>query len=180
MSQSNWVKEGTHVQYEPLHFDEIVERYERDVYQYSYFLVGKREYAEEIVQDVFLRVFRSIHLFRGESSFKTWVFTITRNVVQDFKRMLVARQAMFVDEVLTTEYSPSAENDYFQNNYKSEICDIVLTLPAVFSQVIILDVKYDRSMVEIATMLNISVGTVKSRLHRARIKMSTLLMRRDC
>ncbi len=168
------------MQNDPLHFDEIVARYKKDVFNYSYFLIGKREYAEEIVQDVFLRVFRSIHLFRGDSAFKTWLFKITRNVVQDFKRTLLVRQVMFVDDVRTTEYSPSAENDYFQYKYKSEICDVVLTLPPVFSQVIILDVKYDRSMAEIATMLNISVGTVKSRLHRARLKMSTLLMRREC
>lgn len=164
----------------PLPFEEIVAYYEKDVFNYSYALIGKQEHAEEITQDVFVRVLRSIHLFRGDSSFKTWLFTITRNVTQDFKRKQFDPRIVLVDDIYPQECSPSAESDYFQFRHESEMCEIVLALPPKFREVILLDVKYDRSMQEIATLLNISVGTVKSRLFRARARMSKLSIWREC
>jgi RNA polymerase sigma-70 factor (ECF subfamily) len=164
------------MQHHPLPFEEIVAHYEQDIFNYSYSLTGKQEHAEEITQDVFVRVFRYIHLFRGDSSFKTWLFTITRNVTQDFKRKQLDTRIILTHDLQHHECSPSAESDYFEYRHESEMCDLVLALPPMFQEVLLLDVKYDRSMLEIASLLNISIGTVKSRLYRARSKISKLLI----
>lgn len=156
-------------------FDELMTDYKQDVFNYSYYLIGKQEFAEEITQEVFLRAFRSMHSFRGDSSPKSWLFTIARNVAQDFKRKYLDRRVMPMEHIRTSEYSPSAESEYFQFKYKGEICEKMLELPQAFRDVMLMDIKYDRSIEEIANSLHLSVGTVKSRLHRARNKMSKLI-----
>jgi RNA polymerase sigma-70 factor, ECF subfamily len=156
-------------------YTDIMQLYGKDVWNYSHFLTGNRDWAEEITQEVFLKAFRSLHLFRGDSSFKTWLFTITRNVAQDYKRKNERNHTVLLAELPTKETSPSAESVYFKMDAKASICKEVLTLPSKFRDVFVMDAKYEKSMEEIAAALHISVGTVKSRLYRARRKMSESL-----
>jgi len=167
------------LQQETLCFNEVVRTYEQDVRRYSLFLCGNRDLAEDVAQETFLRAYRYIHLFRGDASFKTWLFKIAQHAAKDLQRKQFTHQVSRTKAGLDPPYHPSAEHTYFVDSYlKDEVCEIVLMLPHVFQQVIVLDVKYDRSIQEIAQQLQVSAGTVKSRLYRARIKISEHMMRR--
>ena len=156
---------------------ETMTAHQQDVWNYAYFIIGKQDWADEITQEVFLKAWKALHLFRQESSLRTWLFTITRNVSHDYSRKCSHKRIWLETTTLRhVEASPSAENDFFKNNDKKTICKLVGTLPSSFQDVFVLDAKYERSMEEIAHILQISIGTVKSRLHRARRKPSELLM----
>ncbi|GIO06653.1 RNA polymerase sigma factor [Brevibacillus reuszeri] len=156
---------------------ETMTAHRQDVWNYAFFITGKQDWADEITQEVFLKAWKALHLFRQESSLSTWLFTITRNVSYDYRRKYLDKRIGLETTTLRyIEASPSAENDFFKNNDKKTICKLVGMLPSSFQDVFVLDAKYEWSMEEIAHILQISIGTVKSRLHRARRKLSKLLM----
>ena len=67
-------------------FDELYQKYHHDVFQFLFYMVRNKEHAEDLVQEVYIRVFKSYHRFEGKSSEKTWLFSIARNVAIDFFR----------------------------------------------------------------------------------------------
>ena len=156
---------------------ETMTAHQQDVWNYAYFIIGKQDWADEITQEVFLKAWKALHLFRQESSLRTWLFTITRNVSHDYRRKCSDKRIWpEITSLRHIEASPSAENDFFKNNDKKTICKLVGTLPSGFQDVFVLNAKYERSMEEIAHILQISIGTVKSRLYRARRKLSASLV----
>lgn len=67
-------------------FDELYKKYHHDVFQFLFYMVRNREQAEDLVQEVYIRVFKSYTRFEGKSSEKTWLFSIARNVAIDYFR----------------------------------------------------------------------------------------------
>ncbi|MEH7377960.1 RNA polymerase sigma factor SigX [Neobacillus drentensis] len=67
-------------------FDELYQKYHHDVFQFLFYMVRNKEHAEDLVQEVYIRVFKSYRRFEGKSSEKTWLFSIARNVAIDFFR----------------------------------------------------------------------------------------------
>ena len=67
-------------------FDELYQKYHQDVFQFLFYMVRNKEHAEDLVQEVYIRVFKSHQRFEGKSSEKTWLFSIARNVAIDFFR----------------------------------------------------------------------------------------------
>ena len=67
-------------------FDELYQKYHHDVFQFLFYMVRNKEHAEDLVQEVYIRVFKSYNSFEGKSSEKTWLFSIARNVAIDFFR----------------------------------------------------------------------------------------------
>ncbi|HLO12301.1 MAG TPA: sigma-70 family RNA polymerase sigma factor, partial [Pseudoneobacillus sp.] len=67
-------------------FDELYQKYHHDVFQFLFYMVRNKEHAEDLVQEVYIRVFKSYNRFEGKSSEKTWLYSIARNVAIDFFR----------------------------------------------------------------------------------------------
>ncbi|MEH7355270.1 RNA polymerase sigma factor SigX [Neobacillus drentensis] len=67
-------------------FDELYQKYHHDVFQFLFYMVRNKEQAEDLAQEVYIRVFKSYHRFEGKSSERTWLFSIARNVAIDFFR----------------------------------------------------------------------------------------------
>lgn len=149
---------------------DLMDAYGRDVWNYAYSLTHKWEAADDITQDVFLKAFRHLHTFRSQSSIKTWLLAITRNTVKDYKKSAFMRKVTLVDFIPTRDTEPSAEHETMEKLAISDIWQKVLKLPVKYREVLILYGHHQLSMKEIADMLDINVGTVKSRLHQARIK----------
>ncbi|MBD2845579.1 sigma-70 family RNA polymerase sigma factor [Paenibacillus sp. IB182496] len=154
--------------------NELMTTYGKDVWNYAYSMTRKRELADDVTQDVFLKVYRSLFTFRSESSLKTWLLTITRNTVLDYRRSAYFRRITLVDYFTSDGGRPSAEDEAVKSETTSELWDLVLQLPAKNREAIILFAHHQLSMKEIADMLGVSVGTIKSRLHHARLKLSKL------
>lgn len=149
---------------------ELMIKYGQEVWNLAFILTKRNDLADDITQEVFLSAYRNIELFRGESSIKTWLLSIARNTSVNYLRSAFMRKVTLMAWVSSKETSPSAEHEALEQFLSDDIWRIVMKLPLKFREVLILAGKYDMSMKEIAGVLGVSEGTVKSRLARARQK----------
>ncbi|QHW31027.1 sigma-70 family RNA polymerase sigma factor [Paenibacillus rhizovicinus] len=149
--------------------NELMTAYGKDVWNFAYFITHSREMADDIAQDVFVKVYQQLYEFRGQSSIKTWLLAITRNTARDVLRSAWVRRVVLFDVFHShTETSPSAERESMDKLMAEEIWAVVLKLPRKLREVLLMNSHYGLSMKEMADVLHVSIGTVKSRLHRAR------------
>lgn len=149
----------------------LVHKYWHDIWQYAFFLTRKEHMADDIAQDTFIRAFRSINSFRGQSTVKTWLLKITRNTAYTYKKSSFLRKVSLVGFLAETRPMPSAESEYFTKAFSDELWNSVLKLPQSSREILILSAQYGLQQAELSELLGIAEGTVKSRLHRARKKL---------
>lgn len=165
-------------------FEKLVTLYERKVYATAYRYTGNEHDAMDVSQDVFIRVFRFLNTFNLESSFSTWVYRITVNVCKDYIRKRTARGELpleltdedgeYTVEISDTTYDPV--EIYEQSELRQEIQEAIDDLPPSYKEIIVLRDLGGLSYEEIAQELRIEIGTVKSRLSRAREKLRKFLL----
>jgi RNA polymerase sigma-70 factor (ECF subfamily) len=155
--------------------EELMLAYGDDVWNYAFFLTKKNELADDIAQEVFIKVYERLYSFRGESSVKTWMLTITRNLVKDHWRSAWYRKVLPFDLPARDESMPSAEDELLNRETQEDVWQIVLSLPRKLREVLLLHAHHQLSYAEIARLLSLSEGTVKSRLYRARAKAAKLM-----
>jgi RNA polymerase sigma-70 factor (ECF subfamily) len=163
-------------------FDELVASYEATIHRLlAGFNVGSSD-IEDLTQEVFLRIFRNLHRFRGQSSFYTWLYRITINVFFDHSKKrkradarLNRLQSALID---VSDQRPYSE-DPFRATYDAltyqTFSAAIATLPELFRDVVAMREVDDFSYEEIALATGISIGTVRSRLSRARARLKELL-----
>jgi len=149
--------------------DELMQAYGKDVWNFAFFMTHRRELADDISQEVFIKVFEHLYNFRGQSSVKTWLLAITRNTARDVLRSAwIRRVTLMPSRYEDQQTHPSAERETIDKLMTEQVWAVVLKLPPKLREVLLLSVHYGLSMNEMADMLGVSTGTVKSRLHRAR------------
>ncbi|MFZ5945407.1 MAG: RNA polymerase sigma factor [Bacillota bacterium] len=159
-------------------FEELVAKYERKVYAIAYRFMGNPEDASDLSQEAFLKAFQSIKGFRQEASFSTWICRIVSNVCRDELRKLKRTSKTSLDEEIWLEEgtvakqlkdeSPTPEQIFESNELKEYLQGLINNLTPEYRMVVVLrDIK-GYSYEEIAEILDCSLGTVKSRLNRAR------------
>ncbi|MCX5762392.1 MAG: sigma-70 family RNA polymerase sigma factor [Gemmatimonadetes bacterium] len=167
-------------------FDLLVERYQTRLLNFVYRTVGDRERAEDLVQEAFVRVYRHLARFDQSKKFSTWVYTIASNLAKNELRNrsrnpLVYFQTMtsgWEDEDRPLEFEdPSARPDdaFDRRHLREQVDAAVLRLPVHHRQVFVLRELEGRSYEEIAEMTKCNLGTVKSRLNRARSAFAEIL-----
>ena len=160
-------------------FQELVERYQTRLLNFIYRTIGDREKAEDLVQEVFIRVYRHIHRFDRSKKFSTWVYTIASNLAKNELRNrsrnpLVLFQTIksnWEDEErpLQFEDTTARPDDLFRKRHLRQLVeDTVAQLPEHHRQVFVLRELEGKSYEEIAEITDCNLGTVKSRLNRAR------------
>src|SRR5258708_6400465 len=160
-------------------FRELVERYQARLLNFVYRTIGDRERAEDLVQEVFIRVYRHIHRFDTTKKFSTWVYTIASNLAKNELRNrsrnpLVLFQAITGDRdednrPLQFEDPNSRPDDLYHKRHLRELVEeTVIRLPEHHRQVFVLRELEGKSYEEIAEITDCNLGTVKSRLNRAR------------
>lgn len=163
--------------------EELMTEYGNDVWNFAYVLTRKRDAADDISQDVFLAAYNRVYAFRGESSVKSWLLAITRNKSLNYLRSAFIRKVvpldLFAIRGKLREAADSAEQAALVRAMSRDIWDLVLSLPVKYREVLVLAYHYELSTEEVAEALGIAAGTVKSRLFRARRKMSELLEASD-
>jgi RNA polymerase sigma-70 factor, ECF subfamily len=150
---------------------DLMTAYGDDVWNYAYSLCRHPDQADDITQEVFLKVYRKLGSFRGESSVKTWILTITRNTAFDMKRSSFWNRVKSMDLFQSAGSQPSAEHEALENLTVNELWKQVMTLPIKYREVLILYAHYQLSMKEMGRILSLSEGTVKSRLFHARARL---------
>jgi len=154
---------------------DLMREYGTEVWNYAFLLTKSRHVSDDIAQDVFLQAYLHISSFRGQSSVRTWLFTITRNRVINYKRSAFFRKVTLLDFLYQAPSVPSAEEQFMKRTYTDSIWESIMKLPPKYREVLLMDAQYEMPLAEIAQLLRVSIGTVKSRLHRARAKMRTLM-----
>src|ERR1700716_4543169 len=160
-------------------FQELVERYQTRLLNSGYRTIGDREKAEDLVQEVFIRVYRHLHRFDRSKKFSTWVYTIASNLAKNELRnrarnplvLFQAVQKNFEDDdrPLQFEDTTSRPDDMYRKRHLREIVEeSVAKLPEHHRNVFFLRELEGKSYEEIAEITDCNLGTVKSRLNRAR------------
>lgn len=153
---------------------DLMHEYGNDVWNYAFSICRSADMADDATQDVFLKAYRKLDTFRGESSVKTWLLTITRNTVFDMRRKSFWNRVTLLELTGFPGTQRSAELEAIEKLAVNELWKKVMTLPVKYREVIILSAHYQLSMREMAAVLALSEGTVKSRLHHARVKLLNL------
>ena len=151
---------------DPEAFRALYEVYKDDVYSIAWNFTGDEETARDVTQDVFLKLFSAIGGFRGESSFRTWLFRLVANACRDTQRR--SRRLVAVeDAVLERAEDPgSADSDAREREISRQVRSAVVSLAPKVRLAILLRYVQELSYSEIAAALGCSPGTVASRLNR--------------
>lgn len=168
----------------------LVRKYEHMIYNMIYFSVGNADEAMDLSQEVFIKVYRSIKKFRGESSFQRWLVCICKNTCTDYLRKQRRKKEVFFtyneetgdiweSELSDESVETSPELALEQKDAVEAVRTAISELPAVWRDVIILRDFEGCSYADIAEKLGISEGTVKSRLNRARTAVKNYLAKRN-
>jgi RNA polymerase sigma-70 factor (ECF subfamily) len=164
-------------------FDTLVRRYQRQVANLVYLTMGNRDDVDDIVQEVFIRVYRSLSKFKFDASFFSWLYRITKNLCIDEIRKRRIRRVLSLDYLTedTLEKSRKSKDytmasDSILTDEKRQIIQSALQrLRPEYREVLVLREYQDFSYNEIAETLGLRLEAVKSRIFRARTEMKNLL-----
>lgn len=160
-------------------FQELVERYQTRLLNFIYRTIGDRERAEDLVQEVFIRVYRHIHRFDTTKKFSTWIYTIASNLAKNELRNR-SRNPLVLFQTITSnrtederplqfeDYTTQPDDMFQKRHLRSLVEQTVEQLPEHHRQVFVLREIEGKSYEEIAEITDCNLGTVKSRLNRAR------------
>jgi RNA polymerase sigma-70 factor (ECF subfamily) len=175
--------EGQSQQNHPLNFPDVFHEYERPIYNYLLRMTQNQAEAEDLTQETFIRVHRSLSTFRGESSLATWLYRIATNVSFDHFRRRSTRQAQATlpleeakpEGEWAGETPASPEQLAAQSEMSTCVEGFIQRLPSTYRAVLVLHDLQGLKDREIAEVLDCSLSTVKIRLHRARTKLREAL-----
>jgi len=155
-------------------FTELVTRHERRVYGLCLRILGDREDAADATQDAFLVVVRKLEQFRGESAFSTWLHRVTVNVCYDHLRKTRRRPVLhrLDDDRPEPETGPPVPDHADAVAVSHDVAAALAEVPEGFRVALVLADVQDLPYEEIARVLDVPVGTVKSRVHRGRIALA--------
>lgn len=168
-------------------FDALIHKYETRAYQYAYRLTRNQDEACDIVADSFVRIFNALGHFKGQSAFTTWMFRILTNCYLDHRKKEKNRpttsleaafqtgESEFERQVESPANSPHEETERAERGRRIE--QAVTELPEYQRAMIVMYHAEMLSYEEISSALDLPIGTVKSRLNRARISLRELLLK---
>lgn len=167
--------------------DALIRKYEKRAYQYAYRLTSNPEEAADVVADAFVRVFGALPNFKGNSAFTTWLYRILTNCFLDQRKKDKNRPASSLEAALQTDEGDLERQFESQDDTPDEVAERHQR-ERVFETAVAMLPEYQRVMVtlyhaemlsyeEIAETLDLPIGTVKSRLNRARMSLREMLVR---
>lgn len=158
---------------DPELLDQLIEQYQHRLLRYLLFLTGRREVAEDLFQETWMRVLVRGAQYNGKARFDTWLFTIARNLVIDLSRK---RTMSSLDEMSENNEDdrpfevampgPSPLEQFASREDSAEVAEVLLTLDTSYREVLVLRFYEELSLEEIAGVTRAPLSTVKSRLYR--------------
>ena len=163
-------------------FAQLMRLHERQIFNFTYRMLGDEEEAEDLTQDIFVAAFKGIRKFRGEAKFSTWLYRIalnqTRNRIKylsrrDFfakqnRRAQHREESPWENPELLPDSAPTPEQWTLTKSMAAQVQECLNQIPPQARQILVLRDVQGFSYEELSEMLSLNPGTVKSRLHRAR------------
>ena len=158
-------------------WETIVRQNWRKVFNVAYKFVGKHDEAEDLTQDIFLKIFKALATFDRRANFQTWIVSISRNLCIDHYRSVRKERQTIAREVDTGDLQPaSSDRGPYQaaehQDLRSLLRQALQALPATLRTAVVLRDLQELSYQEIADQLGLPEGTVKSRINRGRIELA--------
>lgn len=154
----------------------------RKVFNVAYKFVGRHDEAEDLTQDIFIKIFKALHTFDRRANFQTWLISVSRNLCIDHYRSVRKERATMARDVDASELSPVSRErtplgELEQVDLKSIIRQALAELPATLRQAVTMRDLQEFSYQEIADHLGLPEGTVKSRINRGRHELARQIRR---
>ena len=149
-------------------FESLIKKFEGKIYNIAFYMLKNEHDAYDVTQEVALKIYKSISTFKGDSKLSTWIYRITYNACLDYIKK--RKDDLSLDEFIAVEDGKfeKAENVIETKELRETIKKCILKLNEDFRTIIVLRDIQGFSYQEISDILDIEVGTVKSRLSRAR------------
>ncbi|WP_249871895.1 RNA polymerase sigma factor SigX [Oceanobacillus saliphilus] len=167
-------------------FDKLYDNYHQDLFQYIFYMVKDRETTEDLVQEVYIKVLKSYQNFKGESTEKTWLFSIARHVTYDYFRSLKRKRNRIID---LFDWEEKGSNIADSNDLPEEVAIKNDQLKRIYTcldkctidqkSVLILRYLQSFSIQETAEILHFSVSKVKTTQHRGLKALKKLLLEQE-
>lgn len=165
-------------------YGEIIRRYQGRLFAYLYRLVKDREETEDLLQDVFIKVFRNLHSFDASRKFSSWIYRIAHNEAVNFIKRRYLKRFISWEDVSSTKdrlEMKSTEEDpvdaWLRKETVKEVDEAINCLPIKYKQVLLLRYYSDKSYEEISDILNKPVNTVGTLISRAKKKLADEIIR---
>ena len=158
-------------------WDAIVKQYWRKVFNVAYKFVGKHDEAEDLAQDIFLKIFKSLDTFDRRANFQTWLISISRNLCIDHYRSVRKERETIDRDVDANELSPASHDPgpvaaLEQRDRVSLLREAMAALPETLRTAVLMRDIQELTYQEIAEQLRLPEGTVKSRINRGRTELA--------
>jgi RNA polymerase sigma-70 factor, ECF subfamily len=163
-------------------WETIVRQNWRKVFNVAYKFVGKHDEAEDLTQDIFLKIFKALKTFDRRANFQTWIISISRNLCIDHYRSVRKERQTIAREVDTGDLQPASRDrtPYAaaeHQDLRETLREALQTLPLTLRTAVVLRDLQELSYQEIADRLELPEGTVKSRINRGRLELARQLKR---
>lgn len=154
----------------------LMRKHGNEVLRTAYSYVKDKFTAEDIFQEVFIKVYKNLENFRDESDIKTWIIRITINTAKDYLKSAYSRKVVPMMEFKEDQLVSDNDFEEIENRDRDEqVKKTVMSLPEQYREVLLCVYYHDMSVADTAKSLGIAEGTVKSRLSRARDMMKNKL-----
>ncbi|MFJ8066390.1 sigma-70 family RNA polymerase sigma factor [Psychrobacillus sp. NPDC096426] len=154
--------------------EKFIYEHGEELLRLAYTYVKNKQAAEDVVQDVLLRAFEKQEEFRGEATYRTYLYRMTINRSYDYLRSWHYKNTI-VGETIQRLFGRLTEQDVVTQSENRQLAQAVLALPLKYREVIVFTYYYDYSSEEIGELLNCSSATVRTRLARGREKLKLVL-----
>jgi RNA polymerase sigma-70 factor, ECF subfamily len=156
-------------------WDELIDRYSGRLYNLALHFSGSREEAEDLTQEIFLRLYTSLRQYRGDCPLISWALRLSRNLCIDhYRRVRHERGSLRVPEEVLA-HLPAGDDVHAETQERQEVAAVhaaLAEMPEDLAELVLLRDLQGWSLEEVAASLDLPLGTVKSRLHRARLEVA--------
>ena len=167
-------------------YNHLIYRYKDKLLNFIYQYVHDLDLAEDLLQDTFLKLYTHKNSYKNIAKFSTWIYTIAGNFAKTELRKTKRRKTYSnseliysEDELVVPDYSNEPDKDIIDKSLKQDLQECLSNLPLDFKTIIILRDIQELSYDEISTIVDLPLGTVKSRINRGRVKLHDCLQQKE-
>ena len=163
-------------------YDEIVKRYEKKLFSYVYRLVGNKEEAEDILQNVFVKAYKNIKTFDIERKFSSWIYRIAHNEAINFLKKRNKKKFISWEDIVSSKDKMDTKSEerspidiWIRKESATEVKEAMEMLPGKYREVLILRYFSEKSYEEIGKIIKSPVNTVGTLINRAKKKLAAVI-----